>query len=285
MSQPFFHLIDLCSPQPNETEDGPQDLQSVVPGCGSIPREHMLSLFSHLDFVSIEFATKFPFESFVPNQNCTKETILNNLNNHIIQILNATTNGLGLDVAFVQINVLLVYVASLITRENNAQFMDYYQFLLHFVICGCCLGTKYVVPSLTTHTADNDRNIFPYFTRKYKKDWPLHLKYTYCGSLRESITDQISRYLSKQYDYYGEYIAMMIADYALLEFEEFFYVISFWTLQPDNREKCGLTSLNMSIGLVHENEYYASHIPKCLLHDSEFNMPHITRSLICIVLM
>eukprot|EP01083_Nonionella_stella_P117507 350302_1 len=250
-------------------ETNRQNSQYVVPGYGTVPRDHMMSLLSHFDVVHQEFAAKFPFESFVPNQDCTLETILNGLNNQIVQIIHSISNGsIGFDVAFLQINALMVYAASVITHENRTEAVDYYQFLLYFIIYGCCLGTKYATPSFTCRTI-NDIDIFPYFTRQYMNDWPLRLKYTYCGSLRESIVYHISSCLSNQYGYYGAPIAMMIADYTLFEFEEFLYVTSYWTLQPNNKEKCGVARLHATLGL--QAESYATLIPKLLLHFPEFN--------------
>eukprot|EP01083_Nonionella_stella_P292314 994223_1 len=106
-----------------------------------------------------EFTAKFPFESFVPNQDCTNQSILHGINDKIMDILHSITdNGLGLDVAFVQINALVCYAAHIMNPQDNAIVMNYYNLVVQFMLYGCTLGAKYA-----KYLSDNESDLCSHF--------------------------------------------------------------------------------------------------------------------------
>eukprot|EP01083_Nonionella_stella_P205808 749123_1 len=265
------HLVERHQPltQDNgKASQHPQTDQDLkVAKYGTVPPNHMRSLLHNLDIVYHEFVTKFPFDSFVPNDKYTPDTIIDRVNDKMIEVLNAISyDGVGLDVAFVQITALIFYAASIQPYQQDTH-MDYYPFCQYFIIYGCCLGTKYSKSMVLPDKCFTNNDVFRYFIFAYKNQWPSRINYTYCGSQRESIIGNISRCLSSQFDHYGNYLPVLIADYATFEFEEFFHVMNNWISRTYNTDRCGK---NFHICINLEDGTYATVIPLVLLRSPLF---------------
>eukprot|EP01083_Nonionella_stella_P129998 394498_1 len=211
---------------------------------GSFPSSHMISLFNSLDAVHRDFTTKFAFHTLGRDkeEHCTLDSILNTINDKIVQIIDAIADGsLGFDVAFTQISASVTYATLLLSNLDPQQIVNYHEFLFHFLIFGCCLGTKYT--NLICSPSNN--TLLKYFLTTSKSNWPSRITYTHCGSQRESIINHLTRCLSTdQYD--GRDVAILIADYTAFEFEEFLYVITNWTSRSGLKvlpERCAITRI------------------------------------------
>eukprot|EP01083_Nonionella_stella_P173679 599807_1 len=211
---------------------------------GSFPSSHMISLFNSLDAVHRDFTTKFAFHTLGRDkeEHCTLDSILNTINDKIVQIIDAIADGsLGFDVAFTQISASVTYATLLLSNLDPQQIVNYHEFLFHFLIFGCCLGTKYT--NLICSPSNN--TLLKYFLTTSKSNWPSRITYTHCGSQRESIINHLTRCLSTdQYD--RRDVAILIADYTAFEFEEFLYVITNWTSRSGLNvlpERCAITRI------------------------------------------
>eukprot|EP01083_Nonionella_stella_P267761 904697_1 len=97
---------------------------------GSFPSSHMISLFNSLDAVHRDFTTKFAFHTLGRDkeEHCTLDSILNTINDKIVQIIDAIADGsLGFDVAFTQISASVTYATLLLSNLDPQQIVNYHE--------------------------------------------------------------------------------------------------------------------------------------------------------------
>eukprot|EP01083_Nonionella_stella_P021801 60371_1 len=263
------HHGGSCNTQ-NNRKPKSTTLQQNKENTHNIVSNHSMSLLRSLEVVHHEFMSKFDMSHFVLSQ-----ATLNATNHQIMRILDAIVdNGLSLDVAFTQINALITPVALRSHFHSSRLSLQYHEFLFHFLLFGCCLGTKYTKPIHWQQLSSANNMLLSYFIAKFKSNWPSHIQYSYCGSRREAIITTITS--NFKYDHYG--IAVLVADFTSFEFEDFLYVITNWTSQRQLKQFC-----NTDSGTIPRIHRYWNHmgfkagsyvftIPKLLLNSLAFCM-------------
>eukprot|EP01084_Bolivina_argentea_P233251 392902_1 len=178
--------------------------------------------------LSKEYETKFSFQY----------VNVHNINNAIKSILESVIEDyLHLDIAFVQIYQLIIFATNNI--NDSFQFISYYKFLVHFLIFGCCLNSKYRKFMVLN---ENDKHyrysqLLRYCVHQFIPNvTPKHIKYAQCNKYRNSINNSLLKYVNNM----NANVATLIADFVQFRCDEFFVTLSvFFKSWQATREKGG----------------------------------------------
>eukprot|EP00483_Globobulimina_turgida_P000942 UN00944 len=182
--------------------------------------------------LSKKYEKEVPFKQFYATYQgdliLPETEIIKNIDNKIKSILqNVIDNFLDLDIAFIQIHKLIMYatedVEGLYPKSFQRNYATaYYKLLMHFIIFGCCLGTRYTKYIVLDENDVDYQNsailrycingFLPQVTSK-------HINYQQCNQARDPITNELNKYFHHD-------ISGLIADFVDYKFDEFFVTLS-----------------------------------------------------------
>eukprot|EP01083_Nonionella_stella_P042942 115917_1 len=235
-----------------------------------------MSFYPTFRKLSSELMAKCPFTSFYSEkQKDTEEKVLENINNRIIMVLDEVTNGnMAMDVAFIEINVLVRYASVNVNATFNPNhangypgmlYTSYYEFLFHFLIFGP-FGARYAqYIALDRHDASYRNNrVLRYCIDEFipKLD-PRHIRYKHNQSQRNAIIDGVQRCLHGNNVEYN--IGELIADFTAHPFEEFVFETIVFTMHWGQTEDDSCFQLIEFCTFHGLNSYIQFLIPKLLL--------------------